>query len=253
MNEQNESQQNEPNPNLNPEPVAANQSQCPEPIQNSTTNPPEVQNERKEPEPCYFTGEHDAVISELDELTERMVTVYTENGSDMRLRFDKDLLPSTMAPIVAAMRNVSSHSVMSVHEALTDKNTFLRKDGGHWPVRGFIMAVTDGRLCGYPEGPELWFKDWKFASFAWDNGTVTIDVDGNVGKLINCGAFAKLMLTRLAPDMDDDHKTVGLYGYEKFVFGFRADEDGKRAQMRVRLDQTEIDWNISDEKWSLTE
>lgn len=241
MNPQNENLLSAPKSNPNPETE----------IQNSTKSLLD-ESEKSEPEFVHFVGNIEVHTPVLDELVGRLVTVYPSDSGNLRMKFDSEFLPETLEPIVEAMRNISSHDVMQVHAALTEKNVFLRKGSSCWALRGFIIAVTEARY-GVDGVHELNFPDWDVATFAWDNGTITINVDGNVGTLTNCGPYAKLMLTRLAPDMHDDQKTIGLFVYDKFVFGFRVEEPDVCAQMRVRLDRTEIDWSINDEDWKISD
>lgn len=242
MNQSPENQQNEPKQNPSLVPDEANQK-TPEPIQTSTTNQQESQ-EKSEPEIVHFVGNIEVNTPVLDELVDRLVTVYMNDDGQLRMKYDAEFLPETLEPIVAVLRNVSSHDVMQVHSALTEKNVFLRKNGSCWALRGFLIAVTEER-AGVLGSHELDFQNWDYAQFAWDNGTITITIDGHVGTLTNCGPFAKLMLTRLAPDMDDEHKTIGLFMYDKFVFGFR-NENNVSAAMRVQLDVNELNWDLTE-------
>lgn len=235
----NQQDQNESEKTANENPTS-NLSQTP----NSKTNPsePQNQNEKSELEYHYLTGEHILPDQpDMNELCDRLITVYQHEDGELRMKFDKELLPETMEPVVASMRYVSCTDVMRLHACLTEKNCFLTRHGVHWPVRGFLMDVSNYTIG--LENHELYFPKWDTAIFTYDNGTITINIDGNVGVLKNCGDYAKLALTRLAPDMDDKHPTVGLYLYDKFSFGFKLTEENVSADFRVALGDNVIDWN----------
>lgn len=236
--------QNESEKTVNSPTLTSNQNSNPTP--NSKTNPSdspsENQSAKSELEYHYLTGEH--ILPDqpaLNELCDRLIEVYQHEDGELRMKFDKELLPETMAPVVACMRYVSCADVMRLHACLTEKNGFLTRHGSHWPVRGFLMDVSNYTIG--LENHELYFPKWNTAIFSYDNGTITINIDGNIGVLKNCGDYAKLALTRLAPDLDEHHPTVGLYLYDKFSFGFKLEEENVSANFRVVLGDNVIDWN----------
>lgn len=95
----------------------------------------------------------------------------------------------------------------------------------------------------HPDIPEYDISaPWSKISLIWDNGTASIDVDGNVATVTNCGSYARYILATKA-GLDN----FGIFASDKFAFAYEqgAHLDANiQAMCHCTVDSTEIPWKL---------